>query len=124
MNRDADRALREHAVRLTAGMFKRITPPPLRTVNQVAPIVYALLVAEVDPAVIEQALINARTHTQTGIDYALRQIMPPADKASKPRYRQIEIEDRKPPSRQEVEAAKPHIAAARAAIKGDKSGLA
>lgn len=124
VDREKDRAIREQAVTLTQAVFTRIRPAPLRSVNQVAPIVYALLLTDVEPSVIEQALINARAHTQSGIDYALRQIMPPVDTAAKPRYRDIEVEDRTPPSEQEKAAAHVHIAAARAAIKGDRSGLA
>lgn len=120
MDREKDREIRQQAVKLTETIFRRISPPPLRTVNQVAPVVYALLIAEIDPATIEQALVMARTHTQTGIDYALRQIMPPIDTASKPRYKQIEIEEREKPSEAEIARARPYIEAARRALRGDK----
>lgn len=124
MDRDKDREIRAEAVRLTTAIFARISPPPLRTVNQVAPIVYALLIAKIPEDVIEQALVTARSHTQVGIDYALRTLMPPTDTASKPRYKEIEISPPFRPSEPEKAVARRHIAAARKAIKGDKSDLA
>lgn len=121
--REKDRLVRREAVEITTTTFQRMSPPPLRSVHQVAPIVYSLLMAGVDRKVIEQALIIARSHTVGAIEYALRTLEPPSDKNSKPVHRPIEIPPPFKPTEAEKKTASKHIAAARAAIHGDKSGL-
>lgn len=54
-------------------------PRPLQPAEKVAPVVYALLIDEIDPDIIAQAIMNASTHTPSAIRYALHQIMPTRD---------------------------------------------
>lgn len=70
------RAIKQQAVKLTEATFLKMEPKPLRPASKVAPLVYALLIQDIDPKVIEQALINARAHTEAGIQYAISQLMP------------------------------------------------
>lgn len=113
---DDDRFLRTQAVRVTQEAYARITPRPLRAQEKVVPVVYALLVDGVDAETITQALIIARAHTEAGIDYALRQIMPPADTKTKPRYPEIRSIPFNP-SEQERQAVRSLIEQTRADLR-------
>jgi hypothetical protein len=113
-----DRAIREQAVRLTQATFLKISPKPQRSVEKVAPVVYALLIDGVDPETIAQALTMARAHTPDGISYALRQILPPIDTtAPRPAWRPYEPIPFDP-SPADRAAAHRAIAEARAVLHG------
>lgn len=116
-DRAQDRALRQQAVKLTESTFLKISPRPLRPVEKVAPVVYALLVDGVPPETIAKALTIARSHTPDAIAYALTQIMPRSD-PDRPRY-----EPYKPisyvPGDEERARVLGLIAATRAALRGD-----
>lgn len=83
LDREKIKAVKQQAMKLTEATFLKMEPKPLRPVEKVAPIVYALLIQEIDPKVIETALINARAHTEGGIQYALSQIMPATTKGAR-----------------------------------------
>ena len=108
------------AIRLTESVFRRMSPPPLRPVEKVAPVVYALLIEDVDPTVIEQALINARAHTADGISYALRQIAPPIDKAAVRRTDYWQERPRYVPSDEERSRVQEIIDRTRKMLRGEK----
>lgn len=76
MDQERIRAIKQQAVKLTEATFRKMEPKPLRPASKVAPLVYALLIQDIDPKVIEQALINARAHTESGIQYAISQLLP------------------------------------------------
>lgn len=120
MDKEKDRAIRRQAVALTESVFRKMSPPPTRSVEKVAPVVYALLIDEIDPKAIELALINARAHTADAIGYALRQVIPPTDKTAPPKYREIQPAPPWHPTDAEKAAAKAHLADMRAMLRGEK----
>lgn len=124
IDRESDKAIRVQAVRLTEAAFLKISPRPLRTINQVAPVVYALLIDGIDPRTIERALIDASVHTANGISYALHQIMPGGDKTAPPRHPDIQPAGVWKPSDAEKAHAQEKIAEMRAILQGGKKSPA
>lgn len=115
----SDKAVREQAVRLTRASFRKINPPPVRSVEKVAPVVYALLIEDVSPDLIEQALINASAHTADAIRYSLHRLLPKAEQRRHEVW-QPPVPIPFNPSDEEREAARKIIAETRAVLRGHK----
>lgn len=58
----------------------------MRTVEQVAPIVFKMLDRDIEPKVIEVAILNASVLTQAGIEYALNNTARLNGGMKQPRY--------------------------------------
>lgn len=86
---ESARQQRAEAYRLTEEIFGKMNPRPLRSVEQVAPIVFKMLQRGIKVSAIEMAITNASVLTPGGIEYALNQTARLPGGAKAPRYEPI-----------------------------------
>lgn len=108
--------VKQQAHRLATSALRKRRVPATTTPEKVAPIVYALLVEDVDPAEIEKALIEADVLTANGIGLTLSRMnkAPEGQRFPTPR---ITPQPWKPPTDAEKATAKAAIAKARQALR-------
>jgi hypothetical protein len=116
-----DNAVKQQAIRLATSALRKRRVPAATSPEKVAPIVYALLVDEVDPLVIEKALIEADVLTGPGITYTLSRLTKPPEGQRFP-MNPVQPQPYTPPSDAERQRAREAIKNARLALRGGSAG--